>query len=215
MSAAAAAKRSSQAIILETPNFYMRRIDVSDASDRVGAWFEQPEVCEGLNSAPGKKTKAELEAWIASFDQHTNRINAMFDKRNDLMITIGNSQFNWDISRVMMNIVVGEPAYRHCGAVFEGLVPVRDYVFEELKMKVMTATVLATNKPVIAILESTGSVRNQTLKNYKTSLQTGNPVDLHLYSQTAESWRDWKSKNAELINAIKDCSARLPSVSIA
>lgn len=206
----AAARTNPNDIILETPNFYMRRINVSDASERVGAWFEQPEVCEGLNLAPGRKSKSELEAWFASFDQHANRINGMFDKRNDLMITIGNSQFNWEISRVMMNIVVGEPAYRHCGAVLEGLVPVRDYVFETLKMKVMTATALATNKPIIAILENTGSVRNQTLKNYKISAKSGQPIDLHLYSQTAESWRDWKSKNAEMIQAIRDCSSRLP-----
>ena len=66
----AAARTNPNDIILETPNFYMRRINVSDASERVGAWFEQPEVCEGLNLAPGRKSKSELEAWFASFDQH-------------------------------------------------------------------------------------------------------------------------------------------------
>lgn len=212
MSAMPAAAPSRGVIILETPNFYMRRLTKADATERVGAWFEQVEVAEGLNAEPARKSVAELEKWIGSFDQQANRINGMFDKRNDLLVTIANSQFNWEQGRVMMNIVVGEAAYRHCGVILEASVPVRDYYFDEMHMKIVTGTALATNRTIIAFLESTGFVRNQTLKDYKVSKQTGRPVDLHLYSQTRELWLEWKSKNGETIEAIRDCSARLPPV---
>jgi RimJ/RimL family protein N-acetyltransferase len=200
----------TQPIILETPNFYMRKLTVRDASDRVGAWFEQPEVAEGLNSECRKMSKTELENWIASFDQQSNRVNGMFDRRNDMLVTLGNSQFNWEIGRVMMNIVVGEPLYRHAGVLLEATVPVRDYYFDEMRLKVITGTALATNRPILAFMESTGFTRMETLKNFKRSKNTGKPVDLHLYALTREAWADWKSRNGETIEAIRDCSARLP-----
>jgi RimJ/RimL family protein N-acetyltransferase len=211
MSAMPSATPAKGLIIFETPNFYMRRLTPADANERVGAWFEQAEVAEGLNAEPVKKSVTEVAKWLASFDQQTNRVNGMFDKRNDLLVTIANSQFNWELSRVMMNIVVGEAAYRHCGVILEATVPVRDYYFDEMHMKVVTGTALATNRTIIAFLENTGFVRNQTLKDHKISRQTGRPVDLHLYSQTREAWQEWKSKNAEMIEAMRDCSARLPS----
>jgi RimJ/RimL family protein N-acetyltransferase len=197
-------------IILETPNFYMRRLSPSDASERIGAWFEQPEVAEGLNAEPVRKSLAEMQNWIAGFDQHTNRVNGMFDKRNNMLVTLGNSQFNWEISRVMMNIVVGEESYRHAGVILEATVPVRDFYFDDMKMKVITGTALATNRPILAFMESTGFTRMETLKNFKMSKHTGKPVDLHLYALTREAWADWKSRNGDTIEAIRDCSARLP-----
>lgn len=212
MSAMPSATPAKGPIIFETPNFYMRRLTPADANERVGAWFEQAEVAEGLNAEPVKKSVAELGKWLASFDQQTNRVNGMFDKRNDLLVTIANSQFNWEVGRVMMNLVVGEEAYRHCGVVLEASVPVRDFYFDEMHMKVVTGTALATNRTIVGFLESTGFVRNQTLKDYKISSQTGRPVDLYLYSQSREVWLEWKSKNADTIEAMRDCSSRLPVI---
>lgn len=197
-------------LLLETPNFYMRRLSPDDASDRIGGWFEQAEVAEGLNAEQRRLSRSEVRAWLASFDQQANRINGMFDKRNDLLVAIGNSQFNWEISRVMMNIVVGEEAYRHCGVVLEACVPIRDIFFDEMGIKVVTGSALASNRTIVAFLESTGFTRRETLKAYKRLRHTGEPVDLYLYSQTAEEWRSWKAQNQETIAAIRDCAARLP-----
>lgn len=210
MSAMPSATPAKSLIIFETPNFYMRRLTPADANERVGAWFEQAEVAEGLNAEPVKKSVAEVVKWLASFDQQTNRVNGMFDKRNDLLVTIANSQFNWEAGRVMMNIVVGEAAYRHAGVILEATVPVRDFYFENMKMKVITGTALATNRTIIAFMETTGFTRMETLKNFKVSKQTGKAVDLHLYALTRDAWSAWKASNGETIAAIRDCSARLP-----
>ncbi|MFN9358463.1 MAG: hypothetical protein ACK6A4_16865, partial [Alphaproteobacteria bacterium] len=108
--------------MMETPNFYIRRLSPDDASDRIGSWFAQSEVAEGLNAEQRPLSKDEVRNWLASFDQQANRVNGIFDKRNDLLVAIANSQFNWDIRRVLMNIVVGEEAYRHCGVILEACV---------------------------------------------------------------------------------------------
>ena len=212
MSQAAAVEVTQKPIVIETPNFYMRRLNPGDATERSGAWFDQPEICEGLNLKPGKKTKAEFANYIASFNQQDSRVSGVFDKRNDLLVTLSTAEFNWSIRRVLMNIVVGEPEYRRCGVILEALVPARDFYSEDLDMKVMTATALATNKPVIALLKMTGFALNQTLKNQQMSHATGLPVDVHLYSQTRDDWRKWKAANPEMVEQIRDCSSRLPAL---
>jgi RimJ/RimL family protein N-acetyltransferase len=197
-------------ILMETPNFYIRHLSPDDANDRIGAWFSQPEVAEGLNAAQRSLSKDEVRTWLASFDQQANWVNGIFDKRNDLLVTIANSQFNWDIRRVLMNIVVGEAAYRHCGVILEACVPVRDLCFEGMNMSVVTGTALSTNRTIISFLEGTGLKRRETLKNHRLLRHTGTYADLYLYSQTAQEWRDWKAANPETIAAIRDCSSRLP-----
>ena len=197
-------------ILLETPNFYMRRLSPDDASDRIGAWFGQAEVAHGLNAEQRPLSRDEVRKWLASFDQQANRVNGIFDKRNDLLVTIANSQFNWEIRRVLMNIVVGEAAYRHSGVILEASVPVRDLYFEDMKLSVVTGTALSTNRTIVAFLEGTGFKRRETVKNHRLLRHTGTYADLYLYSQTAEEWRDWKASNQETIAAIRDCAARLP-----
>jgi RimJ/RimL family protein N-acetyltransferase len=188
----------------------MRRLSPDDASDRIGAWFGQAEVAHGLNAEQRPLSRDEVRRWLASFDQQANRVNGIFDKRNDLLVTIANSQFNWEIRRVLMNIVVGEAAYRHSGVILEASVPVRDLYFEDMKLSVVTGTALSTNRPIVAFLEGTGFKRRETVKNHRLLRHTGTYADLYLYSQTAEEWRDWKAANQETIDAIRDCAARLP-----
>jgi RimJ/RimL family protein N-acetyltransferase len=210
MSAQPAVSPERGRILLETPNFYMRRLSPDDASDRIGAWFGQAEVAQGLNAEQRPLSRDEVRKWLASFDQQANRVNGIFDKRNDLLVTIANSQFNWEIRRVLMNIVVGEAAYRHSGVILEASVPVRDLYFEDMKLSVVTGTALSTNRPIVAFLEGTGFKRRETVKNHRLLRHTGTYADLYLYSQTAEEWRDWKAANQETIDAIRDCAARLP-----
>jgi RimJ/RimL family protein N-acetyltransferase len=210
MSAQPAVSPERGRILLETPNFYMRRLSPDDASDRIGAWFGQAEVAQGLNAEQRPLSRDEVRRWLASFDQQANRVNGIFDKRNDLLVTIANSQFNWEIRRVLMNIVVGEAAYRHSGVILEASVPVRDLYFEDMKLSVVTGTALSTNRPIVAFLEGTGFKRRETVKNHRLLRHTGTYADLYLYSQSAEEWRDWKAANQETIDAIRDCAARLP-----
>jgi RimJ/RimL family protein N-acetyltransferase len=210
MSAQPAVSSDRGRILLETPNFYMRRLSPDDASDRIGAWFSQAEVAQGLNAEQRPLSRDEVRKWLASFDQQANRVNGIFDKRNDLLVTIANSQFNWEIRRVLMNIVVGEAAYRHSGVILEASVPVRDLYFEDMKLSVVTGTALSTNRTIVAFLEGTGFKRRETVKNHRLLRHTGTYADLYLYSQTAEEWRDWKASNQETIAAIRDCAARLP-----
>lgn len=186
----------------ETPNLYVRTLTTDDASDRWAAWFDQAEIQEALNIAPRKRTKADIVTYIKTFDQDKDLLLGIFDRTNDLLVGLVTAHIDWTIGRYLANTVVGEAEYRHRGAMLEISPGFRSYFFDELGLNVMTATALATNKPIIGYLEKTGWTCNQVLKNQARSTKDGTPIDLHLYSITREAWNAWKAANPELLAAM-------------
>jgi RimJ/RimL family protein N-acetyltransferase len=200
---ARAAQTASKPIHIDTPHLYMRTLTAADASERWAGWFDQPDVRLGLNLKAGRKTKADIVAYIATFDQRSNILLGIFDKANDLLVGLIDVEINWAIGRYLANTVVGEAEYRHRGVMLELSPPFREYFFEKVGLKVMTATVLATNKPIIGYLQKTGWTLNQTLKNHVRSHADGSPIDLCLYSITREAWNAWMAANPEALAAIR------------
>ena len=191
-----------EAVVIETPNLTIRTLTTDDASDRFASWFAQADIRQSLNLPEQNKTKADMAAYVASFDQRSHLLLGIFDKANDLLVGLLTVQIDWRIGRYLVNTVVGEPAYRSKGVMLEVTPPFREYFFETLGLNVMTATALATNAPIIAYLEKTGWTRNQTLKEHTRSHADGAMIDLHLYSITRESWRAWKAANPQALKAM-------------
>lgn len=202
MSAAAARESLIRPIVIESPNLTIRTMTADDASERMASWFAQEDVREGLNLPAQQRTKADIAAYIASFDQRSNLLLGIFDKASGLPVGLFNVQIDWRIGRYLVNTIVGESAYRSKGLMLEVTLPFREFFFEELGLKVMTATALATNTAIIGYLEKTGWTRNQTLKAHTKSLTNGAMIDLHLYSITREAWQAWKAAHPDIVEAM-------------
>ncbi|MFM9863460.1 MAG: GNAT family N-acetyltransferase [Micropepsaceae bacterium] len=196
------------AIRIDTPNLYLRTLTVNDASPQWLAWFGQTDIRDGLNLADAPASLAEVAAYIGKYDQRSNIILGIFDRTNDLLLGILATQVDWDKARYLANTFVGETAYRNRGVMLEVAAPFRDYFFDTLNLKVMTATALATNEPIISYLRKTGWTLNRTLKNHTRSHKDGTMVDLHLYSITREAWHAWKAANPELLAAMRQGAMR-------
>lgn len=207
MSLAHAPRASAKPVFIDTPNLYMRTLTVDDASDRFAAWFGQDDVRQGLNLAPQQKSMADIVAYIRKFDQQSHILLGIFDKTNDLLIGLLTVQIDWGIGRYLANTIVGEADYRHRGVMLEVSPPFRAYFFETLGLKVMTATVLSTNKAIIGYFEKTGWTLNQTLKNHVKAHADGTMIDLCLYSITREAWNAWMAANPEALKAISNAAA--------
>ncbi len=202
MSAAAALSPLAGPIVIESPNVTIRTMTTNDASDRFASWFAQADIREALNLPEQQRTKADIAAYIRTFDQRFNLLLGIFDKANDLLVGLFNVQIDWRIGRYLVNTIVGEPAYRSKGLMLEVTLPFREYFFETLGLKVMTATTLATNAPIIGYLEKTGWTLKQTLKAHARSNADGSMIDLRLYSITRDAWREWKAANPDAVQAM-------------
>jgi RimJ/RimL family protein N-acetyltransferase len=193
---------SAEPVVIETPNFLMRTLTVDDASDRFAGWFLQEEVRAGLNLPEQRTTKADIVAYIQKFDQRSYLALGFVDKVNALLVGFITVHIDWRLGRYLVNTIVGEPAYRSKGMMLEITLPFRDYFFETLGLKILTATALATNKPIISYFEKTGWTLSQTLKAHTKSCTDAAMIDLRFYSITREAWRAWKLANTETVRAM-------------
>lgn len=186
---------------IETANFVIRFLTPDDATDRWSAWFDSAYVREALNMDSRPRTKADMQAYIAGFDQSTRILLGVFDKKTGLLVCIGNAQIDWNIGNYLINTVVGEPAYRNTGVMTELTPPFRDYFFDALGLKTSTASALATNTVIRKFLESTGWKLAQVLKDHTKSNADGTMIDLYLYKLTREDWAAWRRAHPELPRA--------------
>lgn len=181
-------------ISFESDNYLMRTLKPADATDRFSSWFEDAEVRGMLNLPARKRTKADMEAYIRSFDQAASLLLGIFAKANGLLVGIFSLHVDWANGHFIANTIVGEAEYRHRGLMMEVTPPFRDYFFNRCGLKVMTATALAHNAPIPAYLENTGWTLDRIVKGEVKSEARG-PLDLCHYSLTAEAWASWYTKN--------------------
>jgi RimJ/RimL family protein N-acetyltransferase len=156
-------------------------------------------------------TLGGLVQYIKGFDRHTNGLTGRFRKSDGLLVAISNVQINWEIRRFLIKLIVGEPLVRHTGSTLEVMVPSFDRCFEELDLRVMTATALATNKPVNLLLEKVGATLDKVLPRHTRSHKDGSLVDLNLFSLQRDAWRKWKAENPGMIEMFRDSSRFSPS----
>ena len=208
MTLARAVEPLAEPVVIDTPNLLVRTLRPDDASERFASWFSQDDIRAGLNLPQQPKTRADIVAYINTFDQRSNLLLGIFAKADDLLVGLLSVQIDWRIGRYLANTLVGEAAYRSKGVMLEITLPFREYFFETLGLKVMTATVLATNKPIIGYLEKTGWTLNQTLKAHTKSNSDGTMIDLCLYSITREAWAAWKAANGGIVKAMANGTLR-------
>lgn len=180
---------------VDTPNFYIRLLTPDDATDRWAVWFEAPEVREAINLPEAKRTKADMAAYIQSFDQRMRIICGVFDKANDLLVCMASCYVDWARSDYLINVIIGEAGYRNRGVMTELTPPFRDYFFDALDLQASSATALATNKVVRQFLLNTGWTEVYVEKSAVRRHSDGAFIDLHHYKLTREAWRAWKAAN--------------------
>lgn len=189
-------------VVIEAPNLTIRTLTPDDVTDRFVSWFGQDDIRGALNLPAQNRTKADMIGYVKSFDQSSRLLLGIFDKANGLLVGLFTVHIEPRIGRYLVNTVVGEAAYRTKGLMMEVTLPFREYFFETRGLKVMTATALATNKPIIGYLEKTGWTLNQTLKAHTKSQADGTMIDLHLYSITRDAWQAWKTANPDAVQAM-------------
>ena len=185
-------KYPKRKVWLDCGDYVLRTITAEDATDRWAHWMEDAEAIEMLNAPRAAMTKDDLVAYIKSFDQRTQILIGIFEKRSGLLLGFLRNDVNFDTGQFLVSMIIGEPEYRHSGVTNAVTVPFRDYFFEELGMNAMLATALSHNKPIIHYLYATGWTLDRTIERHIKSNSDERMFDLCFFSQTKEAWRAWK-----------------------
>ena len=177
---------------LDCGKYLLRTITVEDASDRWANWMADPEASIMLNAPPRTMTKADIVAYIKGFDQRTHILIGIFEKAGGLLLGFLRNDVDFASGQFLVSMIIGEPQYRHSGVTNAVTIPFRDYFFETLGMRVMLATALAHNRPIIHYLYSTGWTLDRTIERHVKSNTDDRMFDLCFFSQTREAWHAWK-----------------------
>ncbi len=196
-----AGKISKQTIYLECGDYILRTVTVDDATDRWGKWLEDPVAAHMLNAIRKAHTKDEIVKYIASFDQRIHILLGIFKRDSGLLLGITRVDIEESSQRFMVQGLIGEPDYRRKGVATAVGPAFRDYFFQTLGLKMMLATALSHNYPVINYLLKTGVNLDKTIEKRVKSRADGSMLDMHYFSLSAESWRAWKATKLALAAA--------------
>jgi RimJ/RimL family protein N-acetyltransferase len=172
--------------------YILRSITTEDASDRWAKWMADPEACFMLNAPPTTMTRSDLVAYIKTFDERSRFLVGIFEKASRAHLGFLRVDVNHETGQFLVSMLIGDAEHRNSGVTNAVTIPFRDYFFETMGLKVMLATALGHNRPIIHYLYSTGWTLDRTLERNVKSSTDDRMFDLCFFSQTREAWREWK-----------------------
>jgi RimJ/RimL family protein N-acetyltransferase len=180
---------------LDCGKYLVRTATVDDASDRWGWWMADAEVSRMLNAPAKSLSRSEVASYIASFDQNTHLLLGIFHKEPEQTLGFLRIDIDEKLNRCLVSMMIGEADHRHKGVTNAITPPFRDYFFETLGLKLMLATALSHNKPIIQYLLKTGFNLDKTVERHVKSRTEDAMLGMCFFSQTADAWRAWKKEN--------------------
>ena len=180
-------------IKIESSQYSIRTLKTEDSSERLAAWFSDPNVHYALNAPARTWSKDDVVKYIKEFNQTSKLLLGIFEKRSTLPAGIFTILINQTTGQGLINILIGDAGYRNKGIRTRGLlvdigVPFYDYVFQSLGLSELLASALARNRIIINMLVNHGWKLDQTLKSHQKSNSDGTMLDVCLYSLTRQSW---------------------------
>ncbi len=182
-------KPPNRNVRIDAGDYVIRTVTADDASDRWAAWMGDPEVANLLNAPVRAMTKDDITAYIKSFDQHSNFLWGIFDKRTGSQIGFFTVNADYDRSQGIVNLLIGEAQHRNRGVLSTIRAHFAHYFFETLGLKTMMATALAHNQIIINTLIKGGWKVDKVLKHHVTAHADGLKLDLWLMSLSRDTWR--------------------------
>jgi RimJ/RimL family protein N-acetyltransferase len=184
-----------EVITVDAGTYLVRTMTADDASERWATWFSDPHVMFTLNSPNTKWSKDTVIKYIDQFDQRSNLLLGIFAKQPETLVGIFTIKINHATRQGLITVLIGESEYRNKGAFSAVRVPLYDYLFVALRLKMLLASVLARNNIVIDSMLKKGWKLDQALKNNIKSNSVDAMLDLCLFSLTRDSWRAWRKAN--------------------
>lgn len=182
-------KPTKRKLRIDAGDYLIRTVTADDASDRWAAWMADPEVAGMLNAPARTMTKDEIATYIKTFDQRSNLLLGIFDKRTGSHIGFFTVNADYDRNQGIVNLLIGDAEHRHRGVLSTIRRSFAAYFFETLGLKTMMATALAHNQIIINTLIKGGWKVDKILKHHVTSHADGSKLDLWLMSLSRDAWR--------------------------
>ncbi|HEY6025094.1 MAG TPA: GNAT family protein [Pseudolabrys sp.] len=182
-------------IHLDCGQFFLRTLGPEDASERWGAWMADPKNVRLLNAPAKAMTREEVATYVRQFDQKTHLLIGIFEKSDGQLIGFFRLDIDPALKRCLMFLMIGEQRYRNWRTTNDLRGPFQDFIFENLGLNPILATVLTSNQAMIRYMLKSGWRLDKAAAQNIKSHTGGAMLDLSYLSITRDSWQAWKKKN--------------------
>ena len=187
-SAAAAKLDEPRTLSVETPHFFFRSLEESDATESMCDWLFDARARTNLNALSRRLTMEEVRAHIRSFDRIKAHIVGIFDKETDKLVGFREGHLDLKRSEATLNIIIGDVGDRGKGAQRESRYPWYIFLFDECGVRSFVAYVVSENTYMLNHLKSVGWVHEGT--SFKARATGPGLVELHHFRLTRGNWRN-------------------------
>lgn len=175
-------------IRLDTPDYIVRTIDLTDDLGDWAEWLTDTDTARSLNARADRLSKDALEAYIASFDGETSYLFGIFEKQTGRLVGVRAIYIDALQKAFYVNVLIGERDARDKGARTQSRHVVYQYFFETRGLEVAYANVVATNEAVLAGMAKRGWLLERTSR--KADANGAGAVELHHFRLPRDRWRE-------------------------
>lgn len=186
---------SEKIVRIDCGGYFLRTVTSEDASDRWAGWMSEPKNLRLLNSAPKAMTRDDVAAYIKRFDQRSHLLIGVFEKRSGLHIGFFRLDIDHRLKRCLMFLLIGEQKYRHWRVTDDIRGPFQDYIFDELGLNTILATVLESNQAMIRYMLKSGWSFDRRAERHVKSRTADTMLDLCFLHLSRDAWTAWKKRN--------------------
>ena len=177
----------TEPILHHTPHFVLRSLEARDASRDWGAWLNDADTANLLNSKPREITYDERLKYIARAAEQKLYLWGIFEKASDEMIGLWSIYVDPKAREYLLNVLIGPNSARNQGALTETRDFIYQYFFETLDLMAARCTVVGHNEYMIRRQKRRGWVHEHT--SQKASAQGDKSIDILHYRLPREVWR--------------------------
>jgi RimJ/RimL family protein N-acetyltransferase len=172
--------------------YFLRTIKREDASERWAGWLSDPHIVHVLNTAPKTLGKSDIADYIRQFDQRSQLLLGIFQKRTRLHVGFVRVDIDYQHNDALVNAVIGEAAHRNAGATTVVFVPLLDYLFDTVGLDKVKASVLRRNQATRDYLARLGWQTEPTQQPPVRSHADGSLLEMDLVSYTKVAYREFR-----------------------
>ena len=182
-------KSDARKVDLETKRFRVRTLERSDASEAYLSWIANAKVMGPLNMPPRQLSLAELDAYIAGFDNKHRHLIGMFDKKMDKHFGIFVIDVNHTHRAARISFLIGETDYQGIGAFQECASVLVSQLFASMGFEKLLAQVITANKESVKALEKLGFEREGLMRGEVLHYKGEERLDQFFYGLLKENWK--------------------------
>lgn len=180
---------------IETERYVLRSLRPADVDDRYASWLGDPEVMQTLNAPPRQVSRADLQRYVARFNNKTSFHLGIFDKASGRKIGIYSIYVDPGNSLAETNVAIGEREFWGRKAVLETRAALLDFLFDVVGVFKVWGRPFARNFPAVFNYKAQGFTCEGVLRQHRKSVDGGR-LDQLMFGLLRDEWHARRNKGA-------------------